>query len=84
MTKATEDKNPLLKEKKALSEDKNINSKIADLRDLKDRIAKTLDPSEAAALLAEYKQKVSGIPSDLLPERSTSLPIKIFLRIFFA
>ncbi len=68
MTKKTEDNIPLPKDKKALSEDKNIDSKIADLKDLKERIARTLDPSEAATLLAEYKQKVSGIPSDLLPE----------------
>ena len=68
MTEITEDNNSLPNDKKALSEDKDIDSKIADLKDLKERIAKTLDPIEAAALLAEYKQKVSGIPSDLLPE----------------
>ena len=60
MTKNTEDNSPLPK-------DKNIDSKIAALRVLKDKISKALDAGEARALLEEYRQQVSGIPSDLLP-----------------
>jgi hypothetical protein len=44
-----------------------IKKKVVSLSALKEKIARASSPAAAALLLAEYKQQISGIPSDLLP-----------------